>query len=409
MAAAFRLPVLLLFFGFAVFTGLLAGALPAWVLSSFKPAEILKNIGLNRLFGNLNLRRSLIVFQLVLSLVTCIFLLSFYRQFEHMGRKADYDHRTANVMSIPLNGAEAPLLQRELANLGAVRRTASASANIGRRNDNSINVNDTRLNYWAADTGIVSLLKLQLVAGRNNVQPNEALINEKAVAALGYKRPDDALGQSVRVNDSTQMTIAGVLRDFMYENVGRNLAPLIIANEGTPQRYLLVQTQGNRAQSARLANEVWSGLYPAQAFEFSWLDEDIRQRNSQADTVSQISYLAFMTIVIAALGLLAMVIYTTETRRREISIRKVMGANVRHLLWLLSKGFVKLLIIAGGIALPLGYVLSALFLQNFADRASIGIGSLLLCLGHHAAHCTQRRAVANMAGGISESGRQSPK
>jgi putative ABC transport system permease protein len=100
--------------------------------------------------------------------------------------------------------------------------------------------------------------------------------------------------------------------------------------------------------------------------------------NDQSADMSLLGFLAFMTVAIASMGLLGLVVYTVETRRKEISIRKIVGASVAQIMLLLSQGYTKLLIISGIIALPTGYLLSKLFLMNFANKVSFGIGSLIV-------------------------------
>jgi putative ABC transport system permease protein len=115
-------------------------------------------------------------------------------------------------------------------------------------------------------------------------------------------------------------------------------------------------------------------------FKSSWLKDDLYERQAAWGTVSMLGFLAFMSITIACLGLLGMVIYNTETRRKEIGIRKVMGASVATIVGLLSKSFLKLVLIAGAIAIPIGYCCAFFFLNIFANRVNIGIGTLLLSL-----------------------------
>jgi putative ABC transport system permease protein len=125
----------------------------------------------------------------------------------------------------------------------------------------------------------------------------------------------------------------------------------------------------------------WKKLYPHKAFVYYWMDKELEGRNNQTATLSLLGFLALTTITIGSLGLLGLVIYTIEVRRKEISIRKVIGARVTQILSLVSRGFVRLLLIAGCIALPIGYILSVLFLQNFANRSSFGIFHVLACFG----------------------------
>jgi putative ABC transport system permease protein len=120
-------------------------------------------------------------------------------------------------------------------------------------------------------------------------------------------------------------------------------------------------------------------MFPSVAFESSWLDEELEKGNSQTATVSLLGFLAFIALAIASLGLLGLVVYTVETKRKEISIRKSIGADKKQIVNMLSGRFVKLLCIAGLIGMPLGYVLGYLFLQGFVNRVPFGPFSVLIC------------------------------
>src|SRR5690606_37908094 len=136
---------------------------------------------------------------------------------------------------------------------------------------------------------------------------------------------------------------------------------------------------GSKAQCLQQVQDIWKKVQPSQPFTAYWLDEELHSRYAQRSTITAMGYLAFISVFIAALGLLALVTYSVETRRKELGIRKVMGAGAGMLALLLTRGFLKLLAVAAAIAVPVGYLLGALFLQNFAYRASFGIGNALLC------------------------------
>jgi putative ABC transport system permease protein len=125
--------------------------------------------------------------------------------------------------------------------------------------------------------------------------------------------------------------------------------------------------------------KAWKRAHPTKPFEGSWLYDDLHERKGAWSTVSMLGFLASITITLACLGLLGMVVYNTETRRKEIGIRKVMGASVSAIMSLLSRGFMRLVVIAGLIALPISYALSYFFLTMFANRISIGFGILAVC------------------------------
>lgn len=375
------------FLSFALITGAVAGAAPAWILSEFKPVQVLKNISTHKLFGNVSLQRTLIVFQFTLSLIIIIFLSAFYRQFSYMA-KVDTGFRKNNIVTINLEGADAALVANEARKIAGVENVTAMSGNFGRHATGTTyawldkSKTPTRLNYYYGDAGSIPAMGLQLVAG-NNFPENAnryAVINETAANALGFSTSAEAVNKMVWLNDSMQLQVSGVIKDFYYQGAGIRISPMAIRSDASEYSVLNIHT--TVANDNKLLSDVessWKKLYPGKPFNSYWLGKQIEESNRQNSSVSLLGFLAFMTVCIASLGLLGLVIYTVETKRKEISIRKVIGASVQQLTMLLSKGFIKLLIIAGCIAMPLGYVLSFFFLQNFANRISLGAGWLLLC------------------------------
>ncbi len=116
-----------------------------------------------------------------------------------------------------------------------------------------------------------------------------------------------------------------------------------------------------------------------QPFSINWLDEEQARNYSQGATISLLAYLCFIAVVIATLGLLGIVIHTIETKRKEITIRKIIGADRKQLIKILSSGFIRLLVIAGLIAMPVGYILGYMFLFNFAERVDLGVLNVVFC------------------------------
>lgn len=224
------------------------------------------------------------------------------------------------------------------------------------------------------------MLPEKIFPATNADEENYIILNEKAVHALGIKNVQDALREKLWINDSTRLEIAGVLKDFNYEGVGRPVAPLAFRSKKSAYNYLYVST-GN-ADKTKIESSIaqaWNSLAPSQPYAFSWLDDEIDKGNSQTATVSLLGYLAFIALAIASLGLLGLVIYTIEVKRKEISIRKIIGASEKQLVRMLSQRFIKLICIAGFIAMPVGYIAGFLFLQNFAYRIHFGLWNVLLC------------------------------
>jgi len=395
----YNIPYVLATLGFALFTGLLAGAAPAWMLSSFRPLRVLKNLTTARLFGSIGLQKTLIVFQYSLSLVLVIFLSAFYRQFAFLSAK-DRGFKRDNVLVVPLNGADKDRVASTLAGTSGVTSVSGLSVAFkpryeGARGPGWIDKNQKgqiNINYFFADHAFIPAMKIDLLAGTNftadDSTERSVIINTKAAGLLGFTRPANALGQRLWVNDSTPLTVIGVTKDFTYEGAGRPIDPTAFRNKKGTCSYLYIDAGASDKKTAtqRLA-AAWHRVAPQQPFTSSWLDDDIAGMDSQSASLSLLGYLAFMAVTIATLGLLGLVIYSVETRRKEVSIRKVIGANQTQLVRLLSRRFIKLLLIAGAIGLPIGGTLSFLFQMNFAERpgngwlAATACYIFLLCIG----------------------------
>lgn len=376
---------------YALFAGVLAGSAPAWILSSFKPLRVLKNLSTARILGKVNLQKSLIVFQYSLSLVVIIFLFVFYKQFSFMAN-ADPGFKRDNVMVVPLNGRDEAIAAQQLSSLSGVQSVSATSANFTKR-FNGMNTpawltnkkDEINLNYYFANPDFITNMNIKIVAG-NNFPPNTdvesekyILINEKAATALGFKSLDAAVGSNVWIDDSTQLIVSGILKDFHYEGAGRPIKPLAIRTRKDAYGYLYVDASGNRKNLSERTENILNAKSKFSPVEVSWLSDELEKSNSQAATISLLGYLGFIALAIATLGLLGLVTYTVEVRHKEISVRKVIGASSGELVKMLSKGFVKLLFIAGLIAMPIGWFLAMMFLQNFDYRVQFGVANVLMC------------------------------
>ncbi|PZR26081.1 MAG: hypothetical protein DI535_15495 [Citrobacter freundii] len=377
---------------FALFTGLLAGIAPAWTLSAFQPLRVLKNLSTARIFGKISLQKTLVVFQYSLSLVIIIFLVTFYRQFAFMG-SADPGFKRDNVLVIPLKGTKAAIASQKIAAVSGVQNvTAMSSMFTGHFSGLSTNAwmsdpqQTIKLNTLFTAASFIPAMNLELLAGRNfqsrsdSAKENEIIINTRAMQMLGVTAAGQAIGKSIFVNDSTKLEVIGVIKDFAYENVGKPIDPLCLRNNEAACNFLLVDAgnSDHKAITSRI-KAAWSEAAPKTDTEFSWLNEDLERNNSQTATVSLLGYLAFIALSIATLGLLGLVIFSVETRRKEIGIRKVAGASKTQVVRLLSRGYIKLLLIAGAIAVPIGHVMGFLFLQNFASRVDYALFYGMMC------------------------------
>lgn len=242
------------------------------------------------------------------------------------------------------------------------------------------------LNYYYADDNFISVMHFAFLAGANfpgQLQDDKEeyiLLNEKAAHAFGFANAAKAVGEKLWLDDSTQLEIKGILRDFKYESAGMPIDPLAFRAKKNACTNLYIETIGdNKTAIEDRVKASLKTLSPSQPVTASWLSDDLDEANSQTATISLLGFLGFIALAIATLGLLGLVVYTVQVKSKEISIRKIVGAHEIQIVKILSKGFIKLLFIAGFIAMPIGWFLAKMFIQNFTDRAQFDFINVFMC------------------------------
>lgn len=387
------------FVGFTLMTGLLAGFLPARILSGFQPAQVLRSQTGLKVFKGITLRKSLIVAQFSIALTAMIALLAMARQ-QHYMATADYGFRSQQILNVPLNNVPYQRLANELNRISGVGQVSATSDLFGHYGGDIRVVHRQRVGGDSAIADVISVdqnfvnnMELTVLAGSDlpamvadttgDGSPGRfVLVNEEAVRAFRLGSAQEMVGQLLWLNDSTEVQIAGVLKNFRFTTFNWAIKPLILDYQPKRFQYANVRIADEASNQALVEiQRVWKRLSPYQPFAGQWYADYLYQRHSHQDDITFMGLLIGLAFSIACLGLLGMVTYTTETRVKEVGIRKVMGAQVGQIIWLLSWDFVKLLLIAGALALPLGYMAGTAFLFNFAYHVSIGAETLGSCLG----------------------------
>ena len=388
--------VYLLFFAFAVGIGLVAGAYPALHLSGFQPIRVLKSNGLPRP-GRLGLRKVLGVTQFVISAFFVTTSILLYNQFRHY-LSFEYGFRAAHIVNVPLQSNDYRKVKSELAAVPGVAAVSGCDVipATGRSNGISLRKAGTKDAFKGAallqaDEHFAGNLHLKWLAGHNLPPADTAagrfvVVNRSAVYAFGYKHPAEIIGQELEVEwNGEALRVVGVVEDFRYRLLftHHEVGPLVLRNHPAAFKYVNVQLAAAdpRATVARLA-ETWKAIDPVHPFKYEFFDQELAATNQGIfDVVSILGFLAFLAVTISCLGLLGMATYVTERRRKEVALRKVLGAADLGLALLLSREFLKMLAIALGIGAPLTYWANALWLQNFPNRVPFGAGTLLLGTG----------------------------
>jgi len=382
-----------IFLGFSIFIGLIAGIFPAFNISKFNPIQSIQKLSNVKIFSRLGLRKTLVTFQFALSLIFILTVLIVMKQQEKMlttDLGIDIDNMLGVWMKDKVNYDVFAQQVRQIKGVESV--SASNRALMLGYTDTNVTFNEASdsmdLAYSFVSQNYIASMNIDLLAGQNfpnNVNSKGEqfiILNNQATKRMGFKTPQEAIGQSI-VIDSMALSVIGVSQDFNYDDIffspinpygfrlGNNLALANIHLNGN-----------NTAETIQAIEATWDKLSPKQSIHSFYADERAYHLLKFFGMGSKIiGFVGFLTILISCLGLLGMVIYTIEGRLKEVGIRKVLGASEGNLNWQLAKGFFVLLGIAIIIAVPLTMFLSNLWLQNFIIRINIGFEIILLGVG----------------------------
>lgn len=377
-------------FAFSIFIGAVAGFFPSLFHSSVKPLQALKELSGVKLLSKTGLRKALIVTQFGLSLFFIITVLTINGQKQLM-LNADYGMVTENIVNIRLNGSSVANLKNELLSHSEISSVAAASfaPATGTSSTKSIQLNiedePVAIKFFAVDDAYIPNMKLTLLAGRNFNENDtelkkrsEIVLNEKAVETFSFANANDAIGaQLILEEGELNVTVIGVVKDYNYEALVSKIDPMML--HYLPERYGILQAKlsSEDTEAGLLAIEAsWKAVNPNLEIDYKFMDDEIHGFADMlfGDLVQIITFISMLALIMACLGLLGMAVFSTESRLKEISIRKVLGASEQSVLLLLSKGFLKLLLMAIVIMVPLAYLANDAWLQFIAYRVDLGVG-----------------------------------
>lgn len=397
----FQNPILLFWIaGLTVLTGLLSGLYPAFYLSSFKPIAVLKGKLINSISATA-IRKGLVVFQFAISVSLILVAIVIWQQLNFI-KNQDLGFNKNQQLVLPFQSTTsannyAALKNEVLKNQKIVSASAGSSYpgiqliedQLFYAEGKTINEN-VDIHFAKVNDDYIETLGYKILYGRplsNNIfaDSNAIILNETAIKQLGYNEKN-AIGKKIYYDWDKQqfnMVIVGIVKDFNYRSLHEAITPYgIIKLRGEqpgikhrgeqPGFFIANMQNGSFENIIADVEKAWKKINPETPFEYSFLDQDFQKSYEKEERVSSIIvYFTLIAIFIACLGLLGLASFTAEQRRKEVGIRKVLGASVINITTLLSKDFLKLVLIAIIIASPVSYYLGNKWLQDFAYRINI--------------------------------------
>jgi ABC-type antimicrobial peptide transport system permease subunit len=380
---------------------LLAGFYPAFLLSGFNPARVLKS-AVSAQQGGISMRRGLVVFQFFTAQALILVTMVMASQMSYVNTADMGFNKEAILMAqLPWDSvgfARRPVLRDELLKIPGIEKVSfGTGAPIGgrwfidlRTPDHVGKAPNMIVAFKVTDTGFFNLFHLQFIAGRpyvNSDTSREFVVTENVTRNLGYRDPALAIGKRIIVNGLNR-PIVGVVKDFHTASLRFSMVPVVMTTSERDYGMVSVKLNLAQAQPAIAAMEkLWGKYYPDFAFTNSFLDQDIAAYYRQETQLSQLYKLfAAVAIFISCLGLYGLVTFMAVQRRKEIGVRKVLGAPVSAILILLSREFTLLIGIAFLIAAPIAWYFMHSWLQQYAYHVTLGpwffgvtiIGSILI-------------------------------
>lgn len=375
---------LLSLLGITLICGFLAGWYPAFYLSSFRPAEVLKGVKSKQ--GSAGaIRKGLVVAQFAVSIVFIISTIVVYQQIQHV-KSRDLGFTKENLIKIPVSGdmiKNFNPIRSELIASGTVENVALISTHVlsdGYNGTNlqwqgGVNTEDVLISFRHISSDFFKTAGMEIVEGRGFSEDvfrdsTNTLISQSFAKIMGE---GSALGKTV-LRYGTTYNVIGVVKDYLYGDMYGTSDPVMFFNEPSYAQYMYVKTKSGTEMTKTLAvmETVMKANNPAFPFEFEFVDESFNSRFKSEKMMGSLSQIfAILAIIISCLGLFGLSAYTAEQRRKEIGVRKVLGSSVTGIVKLLSKDFLSLVLIALLVAGPIAWWAMKNWLESFNYRIEI--------------------------------------
>ncbi|HKG05663.1 MAG TPA: ABC transporter permease [Pedobacter sp.] len=368
-------------------TGFLAGSYPAFFLSSFSPVQTLKKaVTFKNKFG-LNLRQALVITQFSFAILLIVATLILNQQLQHL-RNRPLGYQTDALVQMPHEGNLYPkfdLFKERILRSGAVTALTQSSGSIAFQNSNVNGLEwknmpqegkKTSFDYIQTTHDFLKTNNIRLIAGRDFSKEHASdssavMLNETAVKLMGFKNP---LGEQIMLNGQKR-PVVGVFADVLWDEPTRSQNPMVISFNASNSDYITMRLNSARgiAENLQHISKITKEINPDFPVEITFVDSLVAEKVEHEEMLSILSNLfAGLCVFVSCLGLFGLSAFSAEQRTKEIGVRKVLGASISSIMTLLSVSFIKTVLIAMLLAMPVGYLVMDHWLMQFDYRISIG-------------------------------------
>lgn len=414
---SFSLHIIWLYLGIIVSVGIIAGLYPALLMSSFRPIQSLQG-KVSHGLSDLVFRKGLVIFQYTIAIILIICTSLILQQLDFIQNR-NIGMRKDQVVTLEIKGADSHksdmILKELMRNPKVVNGTLNSFSFKGVSNitllPEGASENElTSSHVISVDENFIPTYDIKFVTGRNfskefATDEKEAfIVNEAAVKAWGWKTPKEAIGKKVQWAFGKEGKVIGVVKDFNFASLHENVKPLLI--HIFPQWFRAVSLRLNTQDLSKTMGEIestWKGITTESPFKYTFDEDDFNSLyQSEQNMRTVMSAFTFLSVLVACLGLFGLASFTVKQRFKEIGIRKVLGSSISGIVSLLSKDFLKLVLIAFIIAAPVAWYFMNKWLQDYAYRIDISwwifmVAGVLAIAIAFATVCSQalRAATAN--------------
>jgi len=388
LSVFFQLKNVIIVAGTTFVVGVLAGFYPAFYLTRFEPVEVMKGGPVSG-SGKSVFRRNMVVVQFGISIILIIGMFTVYKQMKYIqNRSLGFDRE--NVVILPVRSQQISKNYQSFRNdlksnpqIVSVSASSEVPADTHYSNTNYHRLDSDEpiiLYLFFCDYDYVDTYGMEVIAGRafsrdfGTDTEGTIMLNESGVHRFGWK-PEEAIGKKLKGPYSEEaVKVIGVVKNFNYKSLRREVEPMAMLLYPDYIRKISVRIMpGDIGRTLNFIHKVWETVFPGDQFEYSFLDNCINQLYEREKKMQDLFIIfSALSILVACLGLLGLVSFTAELKTKEIGIRKVLGATTGHVIVLLSKEFIKWILLANIVAWPLAWFMMNRWLQNFAYRANIG-------------------------------------